>query len=162
MPTPAGAMFREATAEDVRAGRPRRIPFPTDGVNVLVILPDDHASGAALVRDLDADRRRFANWGITIRVVLADDHRPLPSWLASREVQVLRDDEGQVHRSAGVEPGDGALLVLDVYGQVYFSRDLDEDALPTVDELFREARFPALQCPECETPDVPSASVLPP
>lgn len=161
MTTPVGGMFRDATAEDLRTGRRRRIPYPPDGVTVLVVLPGDHPNGAALARDLDDDRVRFANWGITVRVVLADHHRDLPAWLESRHVQVLRDRDGQVHRSAGVEPGFGALLVLDVHGEVYYSRDLDDGAVPTVDEVFREARFPALQCPECETPDVPSASILP-
>lgn len=155
MPLQVGELVATTTVRDVRAGRDKRVPWRPDGVSVLVFLHTGCGDCAAFLHLLDDGAARFATWGARLRVVTTDAQRA--QRLAERvDLDVLLDEGGQLHRALEVSEAGAALLVLDVHGQVFFSSDLEDHDFPPLDDLFQEARFPALQCPECETPDVPS------
>jgi hypothetical protein len=64
---------------------------------------------------------------------------------------------GRLRALAGI-PGDGAhVLVADRFGLVYRSEAVGPaHELPPLDDLVAEARYIAIQCPECGVPDHPS------
>lgn len=158
MPLAVGHVLRAAEVEDARTGRTRRVPFPPDGVNVLVFPHGDCRTCTTFLRDLEGRRDGFDVWGCSLRAVTADG-AVAQSLLDAVDLPVLVDPGGRLHDAAAVTGGSAAVLVLDVHGQVFFGRDLDDHGFPSVEELVSEARFPALQCPECDTPDVPSQAV---
>ena len=68
---------------------------------------------------------------------------------------VLVDARGQARRDAGIPADGAAVLVGDRYGTVYRADAVGDDhGFPTVDELVTEARYIAVQCPECSVPDL--------
>lgn len=158
MPIAVGRMVRPAVVvDDARSGRTRRVPWVPDGVNLLVFPHPTCQECAAFLRRISAEAGRFADWGVRLRAV-GSDPAHTRELVDELDCEVLDDPEGRLHRAVEVIPTQAAVVVLDVHGQVYYSRDLDGHEMPLVDDLFQEARFPALQCPECDTPDVPSQS----
>lgn len=159
MPVAVGSLVR-ATATDRSRGRQVQFPWVPYGVSVLVFV---HASCVAcdeFVERLADQGERFRSWGSTVWVVGGNvGVRPHGDGIGT--ARELVDEADELHVATGVGDGEAAVLVLDVHGEVYFSVDVSEHDFPSVEALFAEARFPALQCPECETPDVPSRSQLP-
>lgn len=159
MPAHVGSIVR-ATAMDAHRHRQVQFPWPPYGVSVLVFVHAHCASCDAYVRDLETHGQRFRDWGSTVWIAHRD---PIPEPTGERRAGVrdVVDPTGALHAAAQVNKDHAAIVVLDVHGEVYFARDVTDHTFPDFDELFQEARFPALQCPECETPDVPSQTQLP-
>lgn len=150
-----------ATATDAR--RPHqevRFPWVPHGVSVLVFVHASCADCDGFVARVAECGNRFRNWGSTVWVVDGKVTSPAGG-VRLGPVRELVDEKGELHAAADIAPGEAAVVVLDVHGEVYFSADGSDHDFPSTEALFEEARFPALQCPECDTPDVPSQSRLP-
>lgn len=155
MPLRVGAVLSTRSVRDERTGRPRRVPWRPDGVSVLILPHKRCADCTAYLSTLDDDER-FAAWA-RLRAV-TQDQQQADELVERFTLDVLFDEDGDLREGLGVTPASAGLLVLDVHGQVFFSSDLDDHRFPDPDELLVEARFPALQCPECETPDIPNGT----
>lgn len=159
MPLDVGELLSTTPVRDVRSGRHKRVPWRPDGVSVLVFSHLGCDDCASFLDQLDDDAERFGTWGARLRTVTTDEQRA--HHLTERiGFDVLLDVDGRLHQALDVSEGAADVLVLDVHGQVFYSADLDDHDFPEIEELLEEARFPALQCPECETPDVPSQALL--
>lgn len=160
MPASVGSIVR-ATAMDPQRDREIRFPWPPYGVSVLVFVHADCVHCGAFLQSLDEHGHHFHNWGSTVWVAHSEV-APAPAESTSfATVREVVDQTGRLHTAAEVDQDQPAVLILDVHGQVYFSEGVTDHVFPDVDDLLVEARFPALQCPECDTPDVPSQADLP-
>lgn len=160
MVQPVGSILRPSRVIDLRTGSQKRIPWTPFGVSVLLFAHPSCGSCEAFAEALDQNASRFTDWGSSLWLVPADTASGDETG-STGSVGVFLDREGELRGSAGVAADDAAVVVIDVHGQVFYSQDLTDHDFPAMDDLALEARFPALQCPECETPDVPSQAQLP-
>lgn len=161
MVQPVGSILRPSRVTDLRTGREKRIPWTPHGVSVLFFGHAGCGECEGFTRALGGNVDRFVDWGSSVWSVEVDRSEVPDASAPAGSVGVLLDRQGELRAAAGLGADDAALLVIDVHGQVFYSRSVDGHDFPTIDELALEARFPALQCPECDTPDVPGRAELP-
>ena len=156
-----GSILRPTHVIDARTGAEKRIPWTPLGVCVIFFPHPGCGSCATFAEALDRDASLFTDWGSTVWFV-ATNAAGIPDRIERSGKLGLWIDDGRLHAAAGLAHDEGAVLVIDVHGQVFYSQHVDDaHGFPSLGDLALEARFPALQCPECDTPDVPGLAQLP-
>lgn len=154
MPLDVGALLSTTTVRDHRTDREKLVPWRPDGVGVLLLPHPGCRRCRRFLHALDGAAEQFSSWGrlraVTTEASAADQ------LVEEVGFDVLLDAAGDLRRGLEVAGEAAAAVVLDAHGQVFFATDLDEHDFPPIDDLLVEARFAAVQCPECETPDIPS------
>lgn len=154
MPLEVGALLPTRTVRDHRTGRETRVPWRPDGGSVLILPHTGCGECASFLEALDDAAGRFAGWA-RLRAVVMDESEA-DGLAENLAMDVLLDQAGALREGLKVTTGGAAVFVIDVHGQIFLSADLDRHDIPAMNDLALEARFSALQCPECETPDIPS------
>jgi hypothetical protein len=156
-----GTVIRSSRVTDVRAGRQRRVPWTPLQVSVLFFGHPTCAACERFAQALDRHLDDFAAWGVSAWLVEPDQAVLAAQLGRLRGVGLVADTGAELSDAVGIAQGGAGVVVLDGHGQVFYSRGLDDHDFPSIDALVVEARFPALQCPECDSPDVPGVSELP-
>ena len=121
-----------------------------------IILVFVHPGGChdcrAYISGLDEQAARFRRWSAAV-VILVDESSD-DALTDSVGGRVVVDDT--MRARCGIPDDHVAVVVVDRHGQVWESAtEQDHRQLPAAEELEQDVRFIAIQCPECDVPDVP-------
>jgi hypothetical protein len=158
-----GADAATASGSKVGQSLPRGTVELADGEAVLLrpsphratVLVLPHAGECEACRryvELTLREARLDPWSATL-VTVAPDEASV-AFLAPVAPRVALDPS--FRRACGVADGRAAVLVADRHGQIWEQTVTDGHTdLPGPDQLEQDVRFIAIQCPECDVPDVP-------
>ncbi|HEY8341373.1 MAG TPA: hypothetical protein VIK95_16000 [Egibacteraceae bacterium] len=119
---------------------------------VAVVCHPGCADCADLTADLDRAAGDLRAWD-ALPAAIVTDRDDACRLAADLSLTVLVDDGGRARAGIGVGAEGGAVLVADRFGTVYRIDPLRADhRRPSVAELETEARYVAIQCPECSVP----------
>ena len=110
--------------------------------------PSECEDCAAYLRALDEGSESLDRWAARPVAVTPDADQ------AGRLGYPAVHDDGALRRRFRAADEDVVVLVADRHGEVWATWSTPDHAqLPALDALGQEARFIAIQCPECEVPD---------
>lgn len=143
---------------EARDGGTRVLPEVSRDALILLILPAAYQEWTAYLAAMNRAADAVRQWDARILIVMTGelDVAPEVSRHSAPDLTVLLEADAAVHRRLGIQPGFGALVIVDRYGQIYdFVQAEREDELPDPAEVEEWAKYLATQCPECGVIDEP-------